>query len=117
MFGAAAVSAARMFQLASSFLTVPILTRILAPEDYGIVALALAIVALTIYLGDAGLGRSLMRTSANDPIAWSSAHWMIMAFTGSLGLLLVLIAWPMALFFEQPRLTLILIALASIPVI
>jgi O-antigen/teichoic acid export membrane protein len=116
VFGAAALSGARMFQLASSFLTVPILTRILAPEDYGLVALALAIVSLTLYLGDAGLGRSLMRTSAGDEIAWSSAHWLVVAFTGSLALLLVLCAWPASLFFNEPRLTMVLIALALVPV-
>ena len=43
-FGAATLSAARILQLASSFVAVPFLARILTPADFGLVALALSVV-------------------------------------------------------------------------
>jgi PST family polysaccharide transporter len=113
--GAAALSASRIFQLAASFLTVPIMTRLLAPADYGLMAIAMAIVALTLYLSDSGMGRSLVRNSPDDVAAWSSAHWLVMVFTGGLTLLLAAAAYPTAWFFHEPRLTAVVLALSLMP--
>ena len=73
-FGAATLSAARILQLASSFVAVPFLARILTPADFGLVALALSVVTFFTYIGDAGLGRSLVRTSATDTASQFLTH-------------------------------------------
>ncbi|MGH6951219.1 MAG: oligosaccharide flippase family protein, partial [Vitreimonas sp.] len=103
-FGAASFSAARVFQLGASFVAVPFLARMLTPADFGVVALAMSLVVLFTYIGDAGMGRSLVRTNADDSESWSSAHWAVMLLTGCLALLILAMAWPAARFFAEPRL-------------
>lgn len=115
-FGAAALSAARMFQLAASFLTVPFMARLLDPQDFGLVALGMATVSLTVAFSDAGMSRSLIRTSELDSDAWSSAHWLITGAMAVVSLLLFAAAWPASIFFEMPALMPVMMALAIIPV-
>jgi PST family polysaccharide transporter len=116
-FGAATLSAARVFQLASSFIAVPFLARMLSPTDFGLVAMAMSVVLFFTYVGDAGLGRSLVRTDATDTEAWSSAFWAIVLLTAGLGLIVLALAWPAAWFFNEPRLVPIMATLALAPVI
>ena len=114
-FGAAALSAARIFQLAASFVAVPVLTRIMPPSEFGLVALAMAVTALMLYLGDTGLGKSLVRTDVKDREVWSSVFWATLLMTGVMSLLLLLLAWPTAIFYHEPRLTWIMVVLAVLP--
>lgn len=116
-FGAATLSAARVFQLASSFIAVPFLARMLTPTDFGLVAMAMSVVLFFTYLGDAGLGRSLVRIDATDTEAWSSAFWAIVMMTAGLGLIVLALAWPAAAFFGEPRLIPIMATLALAPAI
>lgn len=116
-FGAATLSAARIFQLAASFVAVPFLARMLTPTDFGLVALAMSMVVFFTYIGDAGLGRSLVRTRADDALTWSSAHWAVVLLTIGLGLLILALAWPAASFFGEPRLAAIMAVLALAPVL
>lgn len=116
-FGAATLSAARVFQLASSFVAVPFLARLLTPTDFGLVALAMSMVVFFTYIGDAGLGRSLVRTSASDLEAWSSAHWGVLALGAGLALGILALAWPAGFFFGEPRLTPIMSVLALAPLL
>lgn len=115
--GAATLSAARLFQLASSFVAIPFLARILTPTDFGLAALAMSLVMFFTLIGDAGLGRSLVRVDAEDHEAWSSAFWVIVLLTCVLGLLILALAWPAASFFDEPRLAPIMMTLALSPVL
>lgn len=114
-FGAAALSAARIFQLAASFAAVPVLTRLLPPSEFGLVALALAVTSFMLYMGDAGLAKSLVRTDVKDTEIWSSVFWATLLFTGALSLILLALAWPTAIFFGETRLVAMLVVLASLP--
>src|SRR5262245_47950398 len=112
---AAALSAARAVQAASSFLALPLLARLLAPEQFGLVALAMSFVLFTMAFSDAGMGQSLVRTPPEERDVWSSAFWMISGLSASLSLLLLLIAWPAAWVFNQPGLAPLVMALAPLP--
>jgi PST family polysaccharide transporter len=116
-YGAAVLSAARIFQLAASFATVPVLTRLLSPSEFGVVALAMAQVAITLFMADAGLSKSLVRTDTKDVGVWSSVFWATIIFTGAMSLILLALAWPSAAFFGEPRLGPIMAALAALPLI
>jgi O-antigen/teichoic acid export membrane protein len=116
-FGAAALSAARATQTALTFLTLPLLARLLAPEEFGLVALATSFVLFTIVLSDAGLGQSLVRTPAEQKTIWSSAFWAISILSGGLALLLLATAWPAAWLFNEPRLAPLVMALAPLPLV
>lgn len=114
-FGVATLSAARIFQLASSFIAIPFLARMLTPEDFGLAALALSLVMFFTMIGDAGLGRSLVRVDASDSEAWSSAFWGSILLMLALSGLFFLLSWPAAAFFEEPRLVPIMMTLSLAP--
>jgi O-antigen/teichoic acid export membrane protein len=115
--GAAALSAARAAQTALALLALPILARLLGPEEFGLVALAMSFVLFTMAFSDAGMGYSLVRTPREQTAVWSSAFWMIALLSAGLALSLLVIAWPAAWLFDEPRLALLIAALAPIPLI
>lgn len=116
-FGVATLSAARVFQLASSFVAIPFLARMLTPSDFGLAALALSMVMFFTMIGDAGLGRSLVRVDDRDSEAWSTAFWASILLMSALGVVVFLLSWPSAAFFDQPGLTPIMMTLALAPVL
>ncbi|MGD9982318.1 MAG: oligosaccharide flippase family protein [Hyphomonadaceae bacterium] len=116
-FGVATLSAARMFQLASSFVAIPILARLLTPTDFGLAALALSMVMFFTMIGDAGLGRSLVRIDDKDSEAWSTAFWASNLLMLALAALVFLLSWPSAAFFDQPGLAPIMMTLALAPLL
>lgn len=115
--GAAALSAARITQTALTFLSLPILARLLAPAEFGLAALAMSFAFFTMAIADAGLGQSLVKTPASETSIWSSAFWMILALSTTLACFLLAIAWPAAWFFDQPGLAPLILTLSPIPII
>jgi PST family polysaccharide transporter len=115
--GVATLSAARVFQLVSSFVAIPFLARMLTPTDFGLAALALSMVTFFSLLADAGLGRSLVRIEADDAEAWSSAYWAAVLLTLAFALVIFLLSWPAAAFFNQPGLVPIMMTLALAPIL
>ncbi len=70
-----------------------VLARLLVPEDFGLVAFALAVVHYLEYLTDLGLGAALIyRSDAEDPRVSSTAFWI--GIGG--GLVLFALAWVIA---------------------
>jgi O-antigen/teichoic acid export membrane protein len=113
----ASLSAGRIVQTVAAFLALPIVARLLGPHEYGLVAVAMSFVMCTIFMADAGMGQSLVRTPASDRTTWSSAFWVISGFGGLLSLLLVAIAFLAPLVFGEPRLQGLLLGLAVVPLI
>lgn len=116
-FGAATLSAARIFQLASSFVAIPFLARILTPTDFGLVALAMSMVMFFTYFADAGLGRSLVRIDAADKEAWSTGHWAVVMMGFAMALVLYAIAEPAGRLLDEPRVAPLLRVLAAAPIL
>jgi PST family polysaccharide transporter len=116
-FGVATLSAARIFQLLSSFIAIPFLARMLTPADFGLAALALSMVMFFTLIGDAGLGRSLVRIDSEDAEAWSTAFWAAVFLMMALSLIIFLLSWPAAAFFNDQRLTPIMMTLALAPLL
>ena len=113
--GAAAFSVARATQTILTFLTLPLLARLLDPSEFGLAALAMSFVLFTIAFSDAGMGQSLVRTPPEHTQVWSSAFWMIVLLSGSLSVFLLAIAWPASWLFNEPRLAILICALAPLP--
>ncbi|HAY29069.1 MAG TPA: lipopolysaccharide biosynthesis protein [Candidatus Accumulibacter sp.] len=94
-----------------------ILARLLAPDDFGVVAIALIAVGLLETLGYAGVDLALMRPDANTRQHFDTA-WTIQIIQGLLiGGLLLLLAPLVAWFFSEPRTTTVMQAIALRPVI
>lgn len=115
--GAAALSVARATQTMLTFLALPLLARLLVPSEFGLVALAMSFVLFTMAFSDAGMGQSLVRTPPERTDIWSSAFWIIALLSSSLSVLLLAVAWPAAWIFNEPRLTILVCALAPLPLI
>jgi PST family polysaccharide transporter len=116
-FGVATLSAARVFQLVSSFVAIPFLARMLTPADFGLAALALSMAMFFSLIADAGLGRSLVRVDASDSDAWSSAFWASILLTLVFALAIFLLSWPAGAFFEEERLVPIMMTMALAPLL
>jgi PST family polysaccharide transporter len=112
--GTAAMSCVSILRILAQFLVVPILSRILSPDDYGIVAMAMPFVLFTMVFSDAGLGQSLVRTSRKEMDVWSTSFWLTLIIGFSLAVLIALSAPLGAMFFEEPRLQPIILALSLV---
>lgn len=113
----ASLSGARAVQTIAAFIAVPIVARLVGPAEFGLVALAMTFVVLSIYLADAGMGQSLVRTPIAETDIWSTAFWTIAGFGVLLAIALLATAWPAAALFHQPRLFPIVAALAIVPLL
>lgn len=89
-----------------------ILARLLTPADFGLVAMAMSVVALTELIGAFGFDVALIQRQ--DPShAHYNAAWTLNVVSGVVMAVLMLAATlPAAAFYNEPRLTLIVPALA-----
>lgn len=114
--GTAAMSSVSVLRLLAQFLVVPILSRLLAPEDYGVVAMAMPFVLFTMIFTDGGMGQSLVRADSNKAEVWSTSFWLTILLGLGLGLFIALLAPLAAAFFNEARLLPIILALSALVV-
>lgn len=114
MAGTASLSLAKAMRLLAQFVAIPILARLLTPEDYGLVAIALPFVFFAMMLADAGIGMSLVRVSLVNRAIWSTAFWLSIALGIVLAALMALLGPLAANLFKQPELAPMLLALAAV---
>ena len=114
LFDTVLISSVGMVRLAVQFLALPILSRILSHEDYGVVAMAMPFVFFAMLFADAGIGMSLVRTDAKEKHIWSTCFWLSTGLGLALTLLLAALSPFTAALLEQPRLTSILTALSCV---
>jgi PST family polysaccharide transporter len=114
VFGTAIMSSVRVIRLIAQFVAVPILARLLNPEQYGIVAIAMPFALFAMTIADAGIGMSLVRTPISERIQWSTCFWLSVIL-GFILALLMMAAGPVAtMIFDQPLLTPMLMALGFV---
>jgi PST family polysaccharide transporter len=110
----ATLSAVNVLRVLVQFFAIPILARFLAPADYGIVGIAMPFVLFAMMLADAGIGMSLVRTSANERVVWSTCFWLSVALGATLAGVMCAAAPLTAHVYHEPRLTAIVMTLALI---
>jgi O-antigen/teichoic acid export membrane protein len=110
---------------ALSLLVFVILARLLAPPDFGLVALAAVFVALAQFIVDQGLGDALVQRREITKSHIDTAFWVSVATGLSLTAITFLIAWPVSAAVGVPDLvpvlqvlsvTYLLSALTSVPI-
>ncbi|RUM98354.1 lipopolysaccharide biosynthesis protein [Pseudaminobacter arsenicus] len=67
------------------FVTVPILARILSPQEFGVVAVAQTVVMFLTMIGSAGLAASLVLQREEDMETVHSVFWANLAMAGLMG--------------------------------
>lgn len=107
------VSAASYLNRAFGFITTLILARVLAPDQFGAVAVgAMMVDALKIFR-DMGLGQALIYRKNEESIANDTALVLIMGLNGALLLLGAIAAPFVARFFSDESLTPVLIVMSG----
>ncbi|MBZ7925719.1 lipopolysaccharide biosynthesis protein [Ensifer adhaerens] len=85
------------------FVTVPILARILTPEEFGTVAVALTVVQFLAMIGGAGLASALIIQREEDMELIHSAFWANLAVALLMALGLFVFADPLASLLGAPE--------------
>jgi O-antigen/teichoic acid export membrane protein len=90
-----------------------ILTRLLMPESFGLMTLVSTLVVGISLFADIGMGPSVIQSSRGDDPVFLNTVWTLEVFRG-LGIFVVcvLLAWPIALIYHEPRLISLIPALA-----
>lgn len=97
-----------------SFLFFIAMTRLLAPEQFGIVALAGSLLLLGHAVLQQGLPDALIQREHLSPEHLRAAFWGQFVLAGALCVLFVLLSWPIAWLLERPEFPPVMIALTPI---
>lgn len=110
--GAGWVIGWRLTTRALGLLSTLILVRLLAPQDFGLVALAAGFWQAIDAMSSLGVEEALVREPAPDHALYDTG-FTVNALRGAASAAIILAgAWPFAWFFGEPRLTPVLLALA-----
>lgn len=115
-FGTMMMSSVRVVRMVAQFVAIPILSRLLTPEEYGLVAIAMPFAMFAMMIADAGIGMSLVRTPSSDRVAWSTSFWLTVMLGACLGLIIALLAPLAAYIFHEPALMPMIMALSFVVV-
>jgi PST family polysaccharide transporter len=100
-----------------SWASLLVLVRVLAPSDFGIVAMCAVLYAHLRFVSEFGIPTTVvtLRTLTDDDLAQLNAVGLLLGLTGFV--LAGALAWPAALFFKTPKLVpvVIVMCLALIP--
>jgi O-antigen/teichoic acid export membrane protein len=96
---------AQALRLASNL----ILTRLLFPEAFGIMAIVSVVIQGLLLFSDVGTNPAIMQSKRGDDRAFLDTAWTIQVVRGGvLFLIACALAWPLALFYDEPLLAQIL---------
>lgn len=90
-----------------------VLTRLLLPAYFGELTLVTTIIIGISLLSDIGLAPSVIQSTRGDDPVFLNTAWTVQVIRGViLWLIAVALSWPMAVFYHDPRLKLLLPVLA-----
>lgn len=101
-------------QFVSFFISI-ILARLLGPEEYGLIAIAMIVVNISGVFTDAGFSSALIQKKNVEDVAYSSVFYLNLGLSFILSFIIILVAPVMAIFFEDDALNHICMVLALIP--
>ncbi|NPD13879.1 oligosaccharide flippase family protein [Xinfangfangia sp. D13-10-4-6] len=86
-----------------------VLTRLLFPEAFGVMALVMVVLVGLQMFSDVGIGPAISRSPRGDDPDFLNTAWTLNVFRGLfLWVLTCLVAWPAAWFYQVPELALML---------
>lgn len=110
--GAAWLMGFKLLDKSIGLISTLVLVRVLTPSDFGLVAMAMAVVALLELMGAFGFDSALIQRQDTERSHFDTAWTFNVIFGVSIALLLVAVAVPAADFYKEPRLELMLPVLA-----
>ncbi len=86
-----------------------ILTHLLVPEYFGLMALVHTFISGLAMFSDIGIGPSIIRHKRGDDPDFLNTAWTLQVIRGfGLWLITLLITWPVATFYQEPKLLLLI---------
>jgi O-antigen/teichoic acid export membrane protein len=103
----------QIFQVALGLVSFALLSRWLAPADYGVLGMAATISGFLGVVGDSGITSAVTRLSEIDESAEATAFWLSIMGACVLTAIAAIAAPLLALFYKNGALTLVSLALAA----
>jgi O-antigen/teichoic acid export membrane protein len=113
--GSAWMIAFRLLDRTVGFISLLVLARVLTPADFGLVAMATALIAFVELFGSLGLDVALIQRPGATREHFDTAWTMNVLIGASVAVVLILCAWPLAWFYDDPRLIALVAFLALGP--
>jgi len=99
------------------FLTLIVLARLLAPDDFGLIAMAMSTVVIAEAVLEMPVSSALLRRGDLSPPMLDTAFTVGILRGVALAVLLGALSFPLALFYGEPRLTILICALSLAPIL
>ena len=103
---------AKLAERSLGFISTLVLARVLVPQDFGIVAMAMSFVALLELINAFGFDTTLIQKQSRDRDQWDTAWTFNILLGAAVAVLMVLCARPIANFYREPALTAVILGLA-----
>jgi O-antigen/teichoic acid export membrane protein len=117
MSGAAWTTGSFAYRYALRLLSTVIVTRLLMPEAYGLLSLAMIFVTGLVLFSDIGIAPSVIQSKRGENEEFLKTAWTIKVLRGLLvGILGCAVAWPAAIIYDEPQLFALICALSLVPV-
>lgn len=100
------------FRAGLQFLQVIILARLLSPEDFGLMAIAMAYYSILYMFADLGLSSALIHFPKPSEDALSSLYWANITSAIILTALFCASAWPLSALYAEPALLPVFLAMS-----
>jgi O-antigen/teichoic acid export membrane protein len=113
--GATLLIALRLVTRCIDLVTLLVLGRLLSPADFGLVAIAMSIIMVTEAVMELPVIQALVRLPALTKADLDTAFTLGLLRGLALALILLILAWPFALAYGDPRLICLISALAISP--
>ena len=78
-FNAFSSGVSNVIRVAIQLALLPVLARLVGPEEFGVYAVAVPIISFFTVVADGGLGASLSRVDEGENNVWSTAFWLAIA--------------------------------------
>jgi O-antigen/teichoic acid export membrane protein len=111
-FSTLATGGGNFLKICIQLVMLPLMARLLGPDEYGLYSLAMPIIMFMMMLADGGLGASLAREPESNDAVWSSAFWALLISGFVMAAIVVVSSFFLAAAAHQPRLPFIIMALS-----
>jgi PST family polysaccharide transporter len=113
--GATILIASRLITRCIDFGALVVLARLLSPEDFGLVAIAMSVVMIVEAIMELPLGFALVTLPERTKLHYDTAFTLQLMRGLILAVLLLISSWPLSLIYNDPRLFWLVCALSIAP--
>jgi O-antigen/teichoic acid export membrane protein len=99
------------------FATLLVLAQLLVPADFGLIALAMTVILLVEAVTDLPINQPILRAEDPTPEDYDTAFTLGLVRALVLAGVVAAAAGPVATFYDEPRLPLLILALATAPML